>query len=81
MIWEISHRADRDARVIADRHYNRQSVGAANFVPPGRCLVLKSANRDAFWVTSWPYAQYVKHAWAGHSFVPHFAMKETRFLH
>ena len=48
---------------MADRHYNRQSIGADNFVPPGRCLVLKRP--QAFWVTSWPFAEYVKHAWAG----------------
>ena len=65
MIWELSHRADPEARVIADRHYNRQKIGTRQFVPPGRCLVLKSLNKDAFWVTSWPYAEYVKHAWAG----------------
>lgn len=49
--------------MIADRHYNRQKIGAPQFVPPGRCLVLKRP--DAFWVTSFPFAQYVKHAWAG----------------
>ena len=63
MRWHISHRKDPEARAIADRHYNRQSIGAADFVPPGRCMVLK--RRDAFWVTSWPMAEYVKHAWAG----------------
>lgn len=63
MIWHISHRADPEARVIADRHYNRQSPGARQFVPPGRCLVLKAPG--AFWVTSWPFAQYVKHQWGG----------------
>ena len=61
--WTLSHRADQEARVIADRHYNRQKPGTPQFVPPGRCLVLKRA--DAFWVTSWPFARYVKHAWAG----------------
>lgn len=61
--WEHSSRTDRRARVIADRHYNRQSIGAANFVPPGRCLVLYAPG--AFWVTSWPFAEYVKHAWGG----------------
>jgi len=59
----MSDRADPLARVIADRHYNRQSVGAEQFVPPGRCLVLWMPK--AFWVTSWPYAEYVKHAWPG----------------
>jgi hypothetical protein len=63
--WQLSHRCDPDARSLADRHYNRQSVGAKNFVPPGRCLVLKTVGLDAFWVTSWPFAEYVRHAWAG----------------
>ena len=49
--------------MIADRHYNRQKIGATQFVPPGRCLVLK--HPTAFWVTSWPFAEYAKHAWAG----------------
>lgn len=63
--WVRSFRADPHARVIADRHYNRQSVGAAQFVPPGRCLVLLTARADALWVTSWPFAEYVQHEWAG----------------
>jgi hypothetical protein len=63
MPWRLSHRADPEARVLADRHYSRQSVGAAQFVPPGRCLVLVADG--AYWVTSWPFAEYVKHRWAG----------------
>lgn len=63
--WHLSHRADQRARVIADRHYNRQKIGSPQFVPPGRCLVLLTENADAFWVTSFPFAEYVKHAWAG----------------
>ena len=63
MYWRLSHRADPEARRIADRHYNRQKPGAPQFVPPGRCLVL--VRKDAFWITSWPFAEYVKHAWAG----------------
>lgn len=67
MIWTISHRADPFSRDIADRHYSRQKVGSPQFVPPGRCFVLKAekATGRAFWVTSWPFAEYVKHAWAG----------------
>ncbi len=61
--WQLSHRADDDTRQIADRHYNRQKVGTPQFVPPGRCLVLVADG--AFWVTSWPFAEYVKHAWPG----------------
>ena len=63
MKWHLSHRADPLARDIADRHYSRQKVGSPQFVPPGRCLVLRC--EGAFWVTSWPFAEYVKHAWAG----------------
>lgn len=50
---------------MADLHYNRQKIGAPQFVPPGRCIVLKTACVRAVWVTSWPFAQYVQHAWAG----------------
>ena len=63
--WRESWRADPAARMLADRHYNRQSVGAAQFVPPGRCLVLRSADRQSAWITSWPFAEYVQHDWAG----------------
>ena len=68
MRWVKSHRADPAGRVIADRHYNRQKIGAPQFVPPGRCLVLLAPSREdakALWITSWPFAEYVKHAWAG----------------
>ena len=63
MIWSLSHRADKASVKIADRHYNRQHVGSPQFVPPGRCLVFKAP--EALWVTSWPFAEYVKHAWPG----------------
>ena len=63
--WCLSHRADPEAAAIADRHYNRQKIGSPQFVPPGRCLVLKTICGRALWVTSWPFAEYVKHAWAG----------------
>lgn len=65
MNWQLSHRADKSAAAIADRHYNRQHIGSPQFVPPGRCIVLLSLDERAVWVTSWPFAEYVKHAWAG----------------
>lgn len=67
MIWVLSNRADQRAREIADRHYNRQKPGTRQFVPPGRCLVLYAETKAgrAFWVTSYPFPQYVHHAWAG----------------
>ena len=63
--WIRSHRADPQVVPLADRHYNRQKIGSQQFAPPGRCLVLKTADLDAFWITSWPFAEFVKHAWAG----------------
>lgn len=67
MIWSLSDRFDPKARELADRHYNRQKIGSPQFVPPGRCMVLytETPTGKAFWVTSWPFAEYVKHAWAG----------------
>lgn len=64
-LWCLSHRADPAAAILADRHYNRQKIGSPQFVPPGSCLVLLTPCARAFWVTSAPIAQYVKHAWAG----------------
>lgn len=61
--WSLSWRADPRAAALADRHYTRQSPGSPQFVPPGRCLVLTTPT--ALWVTSWPFAEYVRHAWAG----------------
>lgn len=63
MEWEVSHRADKPAVALADRHYNRQKPGTPQFVPPGRCLVLLAG--PSLWVTSWPYPEYTKHQWAG----------------
>ncbi len=63
--WRRSWRADPAAAALADRHYSRRARGAAQVVPPGRCLVLLTADRPAVWVTSWPLPQYVRHAWPG----------------
>jgi hypothetical protein len=63
--WRLSHRFDPRALPLADRHYNRRAIGSPQFVPPGRCLVLLTEGADALWVTSWPFAEYVRHAWAG----------------
>jgi hypothetical protein len=65
MHWCLSHRADKRALPIANRHYSRQKVGTPQFVPPGRCVVLLTAEANALWVTSWPFAEYVKHRWPG----------------
>ena len=67
--WWRSWKADPEVRPLADRHYNRHKVGSKQFAPPGRSLVLKHYDDagavDAFWITSWPLAQFTRHAWAG----------------
>ncbi len=65
MHWHRSDRFNPRALPLADRHYNRQKIGTPQFVPPGRCEVFLTAPADALWVTSWPFAEYTKHAWAG----------------
>jgi hypothetical protein len=65
MRWVVSHRFDKDVLPLADRHYNRRKVGSPQFVPPGCCVVLKTPDLGALWTSSWPFAQYVRHAWPG----------------
>lgn len=66
MNWIVTYKADPEVARIADRHYNRQSVGSDQFMPPGSCVVFKATDgRQAAWGTSWPFAEYVQHAWAG----------------
>lgn len=65
MRWQESWRADPLGAALADRHYSRQKPGSRQFVPPGRCVVLRTEAADAVWTTSWPFAEYVKHAWPG----------------
>jgi hypothetical protein len=61
----MSHHADPRGAALADRHYSRRTIGAPQFMPPGRKLVLLTADADAVWGSSWPFAEYVKHAWGG----------------
>lgn len=65
MNWQITNRADPEANRIAKRHYTCQSPESSQFMPPGSCLVLKVSPGLAVWGTSWPQAEFVKHAWAG----------------
>lgn len=69
MRWRLSNRADPVARDIADRHYNRQKIGATQFVPPGKCLVLVADSTEghggALWISHAPDARYVLHRWPG----------------
>lgn len=65
MRWCASNRADPVAARLADRHYNRQKIGSPQFAPTGSCVVFLADCARAFWITSAPFAEYVKHAWAG----------------
>jgi hypothetical protein len=65
MRWYLSDRADPIAKPIADRHYNRQNPESAQFAQAGGAVVLRTQHATAVWITSTPYARYVKHAWAG----------------
>lgn len=65
MRWHWSNRASKRGVALADRHYSRQKQGSPQFVKPGRCIVLLTEDDSSLWVTSWPFAEFVKHAWAG----------------
>lgn len=58
MEWLRTTRADPRAATLADRHYSRKTVGAAQFAPPGRCIVLLTSNAQALWVSSWQRPVY-----------------------
>ena len=47
--WEVVKRCDPRARELADRHYSRQTVGAVDFLPCGRTLVLLTTCALAVW--------------------------------
>ena len=63
VIWHVSHRYDLRALPLANRHYNRRRPETPQFVPPGRNLVLLTADGSALWVSRWP--RYAWHAWTG----------------
>lgn len=52
--WQVRKRSDGAACALADRHYSRQSVGSGRLGPPGRTLVLVTADETATWLTTWP---------------------------
>jgi hypothetical protein len=76
-IWRRSHRFDRAAVALADRHYSRQKPGSPQFMPPGSCRVLVANNSKAVFGLSFPKAEFVKHAWAGAWIVSIFRNEEA----
>jgi hypothetical protein len=63
MLWHLSDRANPRVRLLADRHYSRQSIGHPLFTPPGKCIVLATDAYNAYWITYIPYAQYALTHW------------------
>lgn len=61
--WLRSGGSEADALPLANRHYNRQTLESPQFAPPGRLLVLLTADKGALCVTSWP--EYAQHVWRG----------------
>lgn len=47
--WKHVAHNDGRARVLADRHYSRQTIGAAEFTPPGNKIVLLGKDGLALW--------------------------------
>ena len=80
MDWQVTWRADPVVRALADRHYSRKTIGATQFSPPGRLLVLRTADGRAAWVTHWPRAEYVLHAWPD-AWVCHLFRNEASALY
>ncbi|UOE58047.1 hypothetical protein [Cytobacillus oceanisediminis] len=57
--WIQTHDCDQEGARLADRHYSRQTVGAARFTRPGKNLVLKLPQGNAIWA-SWYNSPYRK---------------------
>lgn len=64
-VWYLSHRADPRANQLAKRHYSCQSPESVQFVPPGRCVVLRTEDYGALWVVSHPFPEFTRHARRG----------------
>ncbi len=50
MNWIPTHKGDIDCRLLADRHYSRQTPGHPMFCRPGYNFVLKTLDAKAVWV-------------------------------
>jgi hypothetical protein len=47
--WHVVSRCDPRARILADRHYSRQTVGAPQFMANGRPPVMLTSDGAAVW--------------------------------
>lgn len=63
MLWHLTHCCDPRGRLLADRHYSRQTPGSGRFVAPGSPLVLLTGAGDAVWASL--DQEHQDHAWPG----------------
>lgn len=56
--WERVLKTDARAIELSNRHYSRVAYGKIGAVlgPPGRLLCYATPERNALWVSHWPYA-------------------------
>lgn len=52
--WNITDKGDQDVRLLADRHYSRQTPGSPQYCRNGQNLVFITDQADAGWVTFRP---------------------------
>ena len=69
MYWTRIHHRDIRARQMADRHYSRRTIGAAEFIPAGHKVVLMHFSPDGT-----PAA-----VWASHRAAPGANLARPRF--
>ena len=50
--WLVVTKGDQRARLIADRHYSRQTPGSPQFMPPAETLVLVTPCMRALWTVA-----------------------------
>lgn len=48
-VWCVTHKGDRAAWALADRHYTRQTKGATSWTRNGQNLVLVTCDEKAVW--------------------------------
>jgi hypothetical protein len=53
--WNIVRKSNRQAKTLADRHYNRRNPYSSLFTPPGYNLVLLSNDGSAVWNSNYQH--------------------------
>lgn len=57
--WIVTTRSDPTVRALRDRHYSTKRPGGRTVGPPGRVVVLRTADGLAGWITHYPDPQLV----------------------